>query len=162
MMDLINPFEEVVVFGKALPLEPMSSTPLRALVPTGKHVGHANRLVRVTGRASGGKATRLERYTNGHGGGKATRLERYTTSPHGLKQGPFGKAMNVPIFARLMASQNGAPQTARRVVHLWDSEGFRAKNAVSQAKTTGKLRSAALRNNPNSKIPDGARAGRRL
>lgn len=73
-MDIINPFEEIVVFGKRLPMEPQSSTRLRALKPTGKHLGHGLDLTHVRGRASGGRATKLE---------------RYTTSPKGLRQGPF-------------------------------------------------------------------------
>lgn len=79
MTTLVNPFEEVVVFGKALPLDPVSSTRLRALVPTGKHIGHGNALTHV--HNSGGK------------GGKATRLQRYTTTPRGQRQGPFSKSV---------------------------------------------------------------------
>lgn len=66
-MDLINPFEEVVVFGKAYPVAwPVASaTQLKALVPTGKHVGHGLRLSHTRIAGGGGKATRLERYTRG-------------------------------------------------------------------------------------------------
>jgi hypothetical protein len=66
-MTLINPFEEVVVFGKAYSLlDVKHGTDVRnvaALLPTGRHVGTANALVRVTGPRSGGPATKLERYS---------------------------------------------------------------------------------------------------
>lgn len=64
--NLINPFEEVVVFGKAYPVAlPVShATTIRALVPTGGHVGHGNALKHVhNSSGGGGRATKLERYT---------------------------------------------------------------------------------------------------
>ena len=78
---LINPFEDVVVFGKAYKTSffPQSSSRAAALVPTGKHLGHGNRLghFRGTGVSPQG-----------------TGLRRYTTKTVGLRQGPFGKADN--------------------------------------------------------------------
>lgn len=70
-MTLVNPFEEVVVFGKAHHLASSFGTDvrvLRALVPTGGHVADANRLTHVSGPNSGGPATALERYTRGRVG----------------------------------------------------------------------------------------------
>ena len=64
-MNLINPFEETVVFGKAYPVAwPVErAQTLAALVPTGRHVSHANALsVTRNPRGGGGRATRLERY----------------------------------------------------------------------------------------------------
>lgn len=76
---LVNPFEEVVVFGKAYPVAlPVSgSTRLRALVPTGAHVSHDNKLTHV--RGGGPTITRQQ-------------LQRYTTKTVGHRQGPFGKS----------------------------------------------------------------------
>jgi hypothetical protein len=69
-MDLINPFEP---FGKAATWPPQSSTRLRALVPTGAHVGHANDLsVTHNSRGGGGRATALEVY-HGHRGKTAAK-----------------------------------------------------------------------------------------
>ena len=67
-MTLINPFEEVVVFGKAhSTLETSWGTNVRviaALVPTGRHVSHANALThKHNSRGKGGRATRLQRYS---------------------------------------------------------------------------------------------------
>ena len=47
---------------------PQSSTVIRAITPTGRHVSHANALGHWTGPSSGGHATRLERYTPRKGG----------------------------------------------------------------------------------------------
>ncbi|HEY5787496.1 MAG TPA: hypothetical protein VIT65_22250 [Microlunatus sp.] len=94
-LDLVDPFAEVVVFGKAYPVAwpPSSAKSVKALVPTGRHVSHANALhhTRNSG-GGGGKATRLERYTGKKSGGKATSLlhvsklepgpRRRNTSPH--------------------------------------------------------------------------------
>lgn len=68
MSDLINPFEEFVAFGKAYPIAwpPQGAKVLTALVPTGKHVSHANDLsVTRNSSGGGGRATKLERYTRG-------------------------------------------------------------------------------------------------
>lgn len=92
-MDIVNPFEELVVFGKKLPLEPVSSTIIGALRPTGRHLGHANDLGHFTG---------------GTQGGPATRLERYTTSPKGLRQGPFKGSVSQPK-TKLVVVQGKGP-----------------------------------------------------
>lgn len=71
-MDLLNPFEERVLFGKAYPLAPEFGSNvrvLRALVPTGRNLGHGLDLKHVSGPRSGGPATRLERYRGKHTGG---------------------------------------------------------------------------------------------
>ena len=91
-MDIINPFEELVVFGKKLPLEPTSSTVIRALRPTGRHVSHANALTHVRGRADGGPATRLE---------------HYTTTPKGLREGPFSGSVSQPKTKLLEVKGSG-------------------------------------------------------
>ena len=87
-MDLINPFEDVVVFGKAYrnvwPVE--SAQTIAAIVPTGRHVSHANDLS-VTRNSRGG-------------GGRATRLEVYRGKKRGLRQGPFGKGLDADPFAK--------------------------------------------------------------
>ena len=62
-MQLVNPFEEVVVFGKAYDLMSGSApVAVRALVPTGGHVGTANDLKVVRRNGGGGPATKLEIY----------------------------------------------------------------------------------------------------
>lgn len=107
-MDLVNPFEEVVVFGKSYPVaEPVpGATPVKALLPTGRHVSHENALTHVhNGKGGGGPATRLERYTGpSHGGrtklfhqgsrksGPAKGLEHTRHTSRGFKPGPFKKA----------------------------------------------------------------------
>lgn len=61
-MDLINPFEEPMSFGKAATTPPQSSTTIRALVPTGRHVGHGQDLTHVRGPKSPASGTLLEHY----------------------------------------------------------------------------------------------------
>ena len=71
---LINPFEETVVFGKAYPIAwpPQGETVIRALVPTGRHVSHANKLTHVKGRNSQ-PTNRLKHVRRkGKGGGLGT------------------------------------------------------------------------------------------
>ena len=61
-MDLINPFEDV---SKAAPVAwpPPGAVTLTALVPTGRHVSHANDLKVVRNpRGGGGRANKLEHY----------------------------------------------------------------------------------------------------
>ena len=70
-LDLINPFEEVVIVGKRyrIAVPPQSSQVISARTPTGRHVSHANALKVVhNSKGGGGKATRLERYTPRKGG----------------------------------------------------------------------------------------------
>ena len=77
----INPFEEVVVFGKAYTV--VSETNVRytgSLVHTGKHVGHGQRLTEVKNSSGGG--------------GKATKLERYAGGHSSQRVGPFGKSLS--------------------------------------------------------------------
>jgi hypothetical protein len=94
-LNLVDPFAEVVVFGKAYPVAwpPPGATSVKALLPTGRHVSHANALLHVrNSRGGGGKATRLEHYTGKKSGGRATSLvhvkksemlpRRRNTSPH--------------------------------------------------------------------------------
>lgn len=68
-MDLVNPFEQVVVFGKAYSTQSVlhgtNVVTLRSLVPTGKHVGTGNNLVHASGPKKGGPATKLEHYRKG-------------------------------------------------------------------------------------------------
>lgn len=72
-LDLVNPFDEVVIIGKRykIAVPPQGSTVIAALTPTGRHVSHANALHHTrNSKGGGGRATRLERYTGGHGGRK--------------------------------------------------------------------------------------------
>lgn len=98
-MDLVNPFEEHIVFGKRYPVAypPQHSTIIRALVPTGRHVGHGNDLGHFRGKgAHGGRLVGLERYTAQ--GGKAS-------------VGPFGK-VDAP---RGELVSTGRPKRGRRL-----------------------------------------------
>jgi hypothetical protein len=95
---LVDPFAEVVVFGKAYPVAwpPPGATSVKALLPTGRHVSHANALLHVrNSRGGGGKATkaralhRQEEWRAGHlpGARQEGRLSemlprRRNTSPH--------------------------------------------------------------------------------
>lgn len=78
--NLINPFDEVVVFGKAYPV--VDVTNVRSGTPkthTGRGVGHGQRLTDVkNSKGGGGRATKLERYSGGHASGRV---------------GPFGKSL---------------------------------------------------------------------
>jgi hypothetical protein len=76
-MSLVDPFSEVVVFGKAVGRSgdgkyrvvwpPASATSLRSLVPTGRHVGTANNLVHVHGvKTKGRNANSLEHYSKAY------------------------------------------------------------------------------------------------
>ena len=65
---MLNPFEEVVVFGKAYSTLNVTSgtnvSVIRALVPTGGHVGHGNALTVVRNRKGhGGRRPGLEHYS---------------------------------------------------------------------------------------------------
>ena len=138
-LDLVNPFEEVVAFGKAYPLNTVSGTNvrrIRALVPTGRHVGRANALTHVTNSSGGG-------------GRNATRLERYTTKPRGQRSGPFGKAAG---FGGAASRQFAAGVSKPSV-----KNGIRMIQDMPKLKT---LPAAATRRNSN--IPDGARRGSSL
>lgn len=90
-MDLFNPFTELDLFSKALPMEPTSSTTIGALRPTGAHLGHGLDLGHWRGKKEGGRKPGIE---------------RYTTSPKGLGQGPFKKGLyptgnsNIPDGAK--------------------------------------------------------------
>jgi hypothetical protein len=100
--NLINPFEEVVVFGKAYPaVYPFSAAKsIGALHPTGSHVGHGNKLVHITGKATSPQGTGLR---------------RYTTKPTGLRVGPFGKADSYSVPRNLRRGPNSnIPDGSRR------------------------------------------------
>lgn len=115
-MYMVNPFEETVVFGKAYPVAwpPPSSTRIRALLPTGAHIGHANALHVV--------------HSSAHSGGPATRLERYTKGK--VKKGAAGEAWRgMSGFERANAVVGGASLAAIPVgVHQGNRAG-RAGNA---------------------------------
>jgi len=100
--NLVNPYEEVVVFGKAYPvaLPVPRSTTIRALVPTGSHVGHGNALKHVrNSKGGGGRATALERYT-----GSSTKKSSKDISPVAKARG-----FDSPGIARsLTAATHGA------------------------------------------------------
>lgn len=81
---LINPYEEVVVFGKAVALPVPSAVRIRTPnLNSGSHRGNALALVRIRNARGGG--------------GPATALEHYTTSTKGGRQGPFGHKGNSKI-----------------------------------------------------------------
>lgn len=130
----VNPFEEVVAFGKAYPRSVVHGTDVqrvRALVPTGRNVGHANALTHVKRKAKvSGRATRLERYT---GGGISQRV------------GPFGKAAGASV-------ENGLKQIA--AIPRPKSVPAAPTNPLRVRVAQGKMR--------NSNIPDGARKGSKL
>jgi hypothetical protein len=71
-LDLVDPFNETVVFGKAhrssdgtyrRAWPPAGATSVSSLLPTGRHVSHANALVHVKGKKTKGRnANNLEVY----------------------------------------------------------------------------------------------------
>lgn len=143
--NLINPFEEVVVFGKAYPVvwPAQGSTRVAALVPTGKNVGTANNLGHWKGRATGGPATKLE---------------RYTTKPRGQRQGPFGKAAapSVQNGLKLIAGAPKATLPSGRGAATVPSARIKPRPSVQNGLRM--VRDMKV----NSNMPDGARAGGRL
>lgn len=139
--NLVNPFEEVVVFGKAYPvaLPVPSSTTIRALVPTGGHVGHGNDLKVVRNRkGKGGRATKLEHYRGGH-------------AKQGM--GPFGKAA-------LPLPNPGGPSVANGLSMI--ANQAKPSRVPMAGQTPKRVRVARARMKVNSNIPDGARQGRSL
>jgi len=137
--NLVNPFEEVVAFGKAykVALPVPGATRIRALVPTGGHVGHGNALTHVR---------------HGSGGGRnATKLEVYRHTPKGQRSGPFGKAAAF--------SETGATGVQRGLGLI---AGMAAPKRVPVAPKTPLRVRVARGKMRNSNIPDGARSGRKL
>jgi len=96
---LINPFEQVVVFGKAYDVSffPQSSTRIRALVPTGAHVGHGQKLGHYRGKNTSPRTNVLRHYT-GHG--------------KGLRQGPFSKELS-PLLRSLTSTPAARAHAAK-------------------------------------------------
>lgn len=90
-MELYNPFEPV---SKGIESPPV--TRLRALVPTGAHIGHGNDL-------------HVTRHS-GHGG-PATALQVYRHKSRGHRQGPFGKAAGSGVARGLDSIARMKPPT---------------------------------------------------
>lgn len=133
--NLVNPFEEVVVFGKAYPvaLPVPGAKVIRALVPTGSHVGHGNDL----------KVVR-----NGKGkGGRRAGLEHYTAKTKGHRMGPFGKA----------AGGNSVANGLKMI-----SELPKVTTVPKPPPTPGRVRIARGKAYRNSSAPDAGRVGRSL
>lgn len=136
-MNLINPFEQAVVFGKAVAYdESYGSAPvvLRALVPTGRHVGHANDLKRASGPRSGGPATKLERYRGSHAGG-------------------VGKAANSTVGRAIVRGRGMNPRTSSKVQGAWAAD--RGNGTKKRALSVESLRSKV-------NFGDAGSTGRRL
>jgi hypothetical protein len=162
-MDIINPFEELVVFGKAFPLEPTGSTALAALRPTGRHLGHGGDLTYVRGKASGGKQPQIERYTTSpkglregpfHGTVKQprTKVLRVTGSGKGFRTGPFGKAFTAAPSRAL--NRGGVSRSLQAIADI----------PKPTLKPTGKSWKQPIAGavKKNSNIPSGASQGSRL
>lgn len=164
--NLVNPFEEVVVFGKAYPvaLPVPGARTVRALVPTGRHVGHANDLKVVRRSGSGGRSTKLEIYRH---------------SPRGLRQGPFGKGagfmdagkykrserfLTSAIFGRNSDKVVTASGSAARKNRAQVQNGLALVNnpKVGNVSRVAPQRFSAPTPKINSNIPDGARRGNKL
>ena len=166
-MDIINPFEELVVFGKKLPLEPQRSTIIAALRPTGRHVSHANDLTHVRGVASGGAATKLERYTTsvrglhpgpfkGSVSQPRTKLVEVKGSGKGFGTGPFRKSLSTAIgdaASGLKKLKPAAPVKVPGKVPLPPSASLQPTRSIG---------ALPLGKSVNSNIPSGASKGGRL
>jgi hypothetical protein len=145
---LINPFEEVVVFGKAYPvaLPVAHSTKIRALVPTGAHVGHGNKLVVVHG--GGPKITRQQLQTyHGHG--------------RGLSEGPFGKSL-FPFDGAQSSPSAGSGGGLGDSTNSATSPGKPGEPKKPLKPTAVKGPTSPRRSIPNSNIPDASSKGSRI
>lgn len=145
--NLVNPFEEAVVFGKAYPVAvpAQRAVVLRALVPTGKHVGHGQALERYTGKKSGGRKAGVEHYRSK---GKRSSVHR---------AGGFGKAAPSVQNGLRMIQQTpkGTLPTGRGPA---TSPSPRIQPRPSVKNGLRMVRDMKV----NSNIPDGARRGSRL
>lgn len=76
---LVNPFEEVVAFGKAYPvaLPVQRAVRVRALLPTGAHVSHVNDLHVIRHSGHGGRRAGLEHYSKGLFGRAAGKMPKF-------------------------------------------------------------------------------------
>lgn len=176
-MDIINPFEELVVFGKKLPLEPQSSTVIAALRPTGRHLGHGGDLTHVRGKASGGKQPQIERYTTSPKGlhegpfkgsvkQPRTRLLAVRGSGKGFRTGPFGKALPPGQAAGVKRSLGIINATPKGVLKPTGAKMKGLQQAMNNAPPKSLLAKGGADIAPvrkrNSNIPSGARQGSRL
>lgn len=148
--NLVNPFEEVVAFGKAykVALPVPGAKVIRALVPTGGHVGHGNDLKVVRRAARGGR--------------NATKLEVYRHTPRGQRPGPFGKAFAMPGSLRSVKFGAKAKATVDPNAQVQRSLALASNPKVGNVSRVAPQRFAAPTPRINSNIPDGARAGRKL
>jgi len=124
-------------FAKAYPVvDPVpGSTVIASLRPTGRNVGQANNLKVVGGRRKVGPEAGFS---------------HYNVTPHGHRQGPFGKGFE--------------PSVARGLKMAAEAKGTMPIRTPAGLKPKGPLDSALSRRDPkvNSKIPDASRRGQRL
>jgi hypothetical protein len=176
---LVDPFAEVVVFGKAYPVAwpPPGATSVKALLPTGRHVSHANALLHVrNSRGGGGKATRLEHYTGKKSGGRATSLVHVKK---GVSEDPFEKGLVRNFKAGFDPALRGpgkgvAGRLGTKYRSVSDKWNAPRQGASREAKYEMQARASrghgpveflgkSLRNtSPHSAIPTASKSGRRL
>ena len=136
-MELINPFEEQVILGKAYPRDPTFGSDvrvLRALTPTGRHVGDA---------------LALHHTHNPHGGGgPATKLERYRGKKSRVGKASGGVKRSLELIA----------QTPKPTKVAAQSFAAATPKATGRSATRGKLAMENLR----SKFDASGTVGKRL
>lgn len=130
-MELINPFEEI---GKADTWPAQSATIIRALVPTGRNVGHGLDLKHVRVRTKGPRRPALEVYGRRKGVSKAYNPFKPRATKNALKQIGDMKAPSKPP---------GQTQSPRVGAALRDRKARRAESerfwsAASNASTSGR------------------------
>jgi hypothetical protein len=160
-MDLVNPFEPV---GKAAATPPQSAKVIRALVPTGRHVGHGQDLKVARGPKSPASGTLLEHYR-----GKKTKqvpgpfgksverglaqIAHYTPSAVPKAQMQSGKVAGAGMMQGRRAGMRGqgALELNARNLHF--------KNAWERDQAMGKLRNVAR---GRGRFQDASSSGRRI
>lgn len=155
--NLVNPYEEVVVFGKAYPvaLPVPRSTTIRALVPTGSHVGHGNALVHVrNSKGGGGRATKLERYT-----GSSTKKSSKDISPV-AKKGFEGRSITAGLNRSIQNMAGSMPRGKERGLAM--AHGYQPTGIPKSGRTAGKVqRLGRMKSAADERIGFGTDASRR-
>lgn len=134
-MDLVNPYEELVIVGKRykVAVPPQSSTVIRALTPTGRHVSHANKLGHWSGPHSGGRATRLERYTaKGQRGSGVLRVGK------SLERG-LGMLGRIPKVSKVPSAPKSALEDRLKNGPMKPANEIKKPSVFSLHTTSGKI-----------------------
>lgn len=156
MYEIIDPF------AKAYRPDPGDASNVRivsAIVPTGRHVGRANKLVRVKNRSGGGgKATRLEHYSKADRPDERSDRKAGRTALIGAGGVLGGAGTMVGGYHRRSTPMVVGGNIAR--LAGWGTIGAGGVQAIQNSR--GRTRKLERKLEENSKIPSGSRAGRRV